>query len=70
LPDAVAAQTDKTVPEGAWLLIDGSSPRASRWAVALVALFLGFAAWNIAGIVRVLGRVRDAREREKPQPAD
>jgi hypothetical protein len=54
LPDAVAAQADAKVPQEAWLLIDGSSPRASRWAVALVAVFLGFAAWNIAGIVRVI----------------
>jgi len=59
LPEAVKAQTDKAVPDDAWLLIDGSSPRTSRWAVALVALFLGFAAWNAAGIVRVLARVRD-----------
>ncbi len=59
LPEAVRAQTDKAVPDDAWLLIDGSSPRASRWAVALIALFLGFAAWNVTGIVRVLSRVRD-----------
>jgi hypothetical protein len=63
LPEAVTAQTDKQVPEDAWLLIDGSSPRASRWAVALVGLFLAFALWNVAGIARVLSRVRD-REKE------
>ena len=63
LPEAVQAQTNKAVPSDAWVLIDGSSPRASRWAVALVALFLGFAAWNLAGIVRVLARVRDAGAR-------
>ncbi len=56
---AVQEQTDVTVPDGAWLLIDGSSPRASRWAVALAALFAGFALWNIAGAARVLARVRD-----------
>jgi hypothetical protein len=61
LPESVRAQTDKQVPEDAWVLIDGSSPRASRWAVALVVLFVGFALWNIVGIVRVLGRVRDAK---------
>jgi hypothetical protein len=57
---AVPAETEVTVPADAWLLIDGSSPRASRWAVALTALFAGFAAWNIAGVARVLSRVRDA----------
>lgn len=65
LPESVAAQTDKRVPEDAWILIDGSSPRASRWAVALVALFFGFAAWNVVGIARVLSRIRDEKENEK-----
>ena len=70
LPESVKAQTDKQVPEDAWLLIDGSSPRASRWAVALVALFLGFAAWNIAGIARVLGRVRDREKTKEAEPEE
>lgn len=59
LADAVRAQTEVRMPEGAWLLIDGSSPRASRWAVALAVLFGGFALWNLAGVARVLSRVRD-----------
>jgi hypothetical protein len=59
LRKAVSDQTDAEVPEGAWLLIDGSSPRASRWAVALAALFVGFAGWNLVGVVRLLRRVRD-----------
>jgi hypothetical protein len=63
LMKAVHQQTDVPVPGEAWLLIDGSSPRASRWAVALAALFAGFAAWNVAGVARVLARVRD-RERD------
>src|SRR6185503_9560364 len=61
LSRAVREQTDVTIPEDAWLLIDGGSPRASRWAVALLLLFVGFAAWNIASVARVLSRVR-ARE--------
>ncbi len=56
---SVRAQTEVSVPDDAWLLVDGSSPRASRWAVALAALFAGFAAWNLAGMARVLSRVRD-----------
>ena len=58
---AVQEQTEMRVPPDAWLLIDGSSPRASRWAVALAMLFAGFAAWNLAGVARVLSRVRDER---------
>jgi hypothetical protein len=42
------------VPEGAWLLVDGASPRASRWAVALALVFGGFAAWNVTGLVRLV----------------
>lgn len=64
---AVREQTSGAVPEGAWLLIDGSSPRASRWAVALAVLFVGFAGWNVAGVARVLSKVRD---REGPRDAD
>jgi hypothetical protein len=41
------------VPEGAWLLVDGASPRASRWAVALALLFVAFAGWNAAGLLRL-----------------
>ena len=52
-------ETKSPVPDGAWLLIDGSSPRASRWAVALAILFLGFAGWNVAGVARVLSPVKD-----------
>lgn len=59
LADSVREQAQLTVPEGAWLLIDGTSPRTSRWAVALVALFLGFSAWNVVGVARVLRKIRD-----------
>jgi hypothetical protein len=59
LAKAVKDQTDVTVPEGAWLLIDGSSPRASRWAIALAAMFLAFAGWNLFGVARVLRPVHD-----------
>lgn len=64
LRKSVLDQTQVTIPEKAWVLVDGSSPRASRWAVALAVLFLGFAAWNVMGVVRVLSRVRDASPNE------
>lgn len=57
----VREQTEVAIPPDAWLLIDGSSPRSSRWAVALVALFLAFAGWNAVGVARVLRRVKDRR---------
>jgi hypothetical protein len=59
LAKAVKDQTDVTVPADAWLLIDGSSPRASRWAIALAAMFVAFAGWNVFGVARVLRPVRD-----------
>jgi hypothetical protein len=59
LSDAVADQTGKAVPADAWLVIDGSSPRTSRWAVALAALAAIFVAWNLGGIARILTSVRD-----------
>lgn len=62
---SVPEQTQVSLPDSAWLLIDGTSPRTSRWAVALVALFFGFAAWNAVGIARVLRRIRDP----EPEPA-
>lgn len=61
LASSVSEQSKVSIPDDAWLLIDSSSPRSSRWAAALVALFLGFAAWNLAGVARVLRRIRDAK---------
>lgn len=55
---SVARETPKAVPEGAWLLIDGASPRASRWAVALLVLFGFFALWNLVNVIRILRPVR------------
>lgn len=59
LAKAVKDQTEVPVPADAWLLIDGSSPRASRWAIALAALFVAFAGWNVFGVARVLRQVKD-----------
>lgn len=65
LAKAVKDQTDVTIGPDAWILIDGSSPRASRWAIALAAMFVAFAAWNLFGVARVLRTVRD-----KPKGGD
>lgn len=63
LAKAIKDQTDVSVPADAWLLIDGSSPRASRWAIALAALFVAFAGWNLVGVARVLRPVKDDKAR-------
>lgn len=59
LRGAVADKTDARIPEDAWILVDSSSPRASRWALAFVILFAGFAVWNLVGAARLIARVRD-----------
>jgi hypothetical protein len=58
------------IPEGAWLLVDGSSPRASRWAVALGSLLLYFILWNAIGVVRLVRKVADDRAADDKNPGD
>jgi hypothetical protein len=65
LASAVEDQTGSKVPEGSWILVDGTSPRASRWALALATLFLGFAVWNTVSAVRLVARVRDEADEER-----
>jgi hypothetical protein len=55
---SVMRETSLAVPEDTWILVDGASPRASRWAIALLALFAFFAMWNLANVVRILRPVR------------
>ena len=57
LAASVTELTGQPVPPGAWLLVDGEAPSQSRWAVALVVLFAGFAAWNAFVIARLARRV-------------
>jgi hypothetical protein len=64
------AETGAAVPADAWILVDGDSPRASRWAVALVALLIGFAGWNLLGIARIVRRVRDDGSQQRPEDDD
>lgn len=47
------------IPPNAWLLIDGSSPRASRWSVALGALLAYFFAWNCFGLAQLSRKIKD-----------
>lgn len=62
LRDQVKERTGVVIPDDAWILIDGSSPRSSRWALALAVLLSGFALWNLVGIGRLLAKVRDKTE--------
>lgn len=41
-----------------WILIDGDTPRASRWVLVVCAVLLLFALFNIWGIFRLTRRVR------------
>jgi hypothetical protein len=58
LASAIESATGEAVPPGARVLVDGEAPARARWAVALAAMFLGFAAWNGLAIVRLLRRAR------------
>lgn len=43
---AIAARTGRTVPNDAWLLVHGASPRGARGALLLCGMFLLFAVYN------------------------
>lgn len=70
LAATVREQTQVAIPTEGWLLVDGSSPRASRWSVALLLLFAGFAAWNVVGVVRLLGRIKDEKSSSESTGSD
>jgi hypothetical protein len=57
LRDAVS-QAGLTRPgDEAWLLLDGESPAALRWALGLLGLLVAFAAFNVLGLVRLLRHI-------------
>jgi hypothetical protein len=58
LASAVRDATGQQVPEASWLLVEGEAPTSARWAVMLVAMFLGFAMWNLSITAKLLRRVR------------
>jgi len=68
LSDTIVEKGSTTVPKDAWIIVDGSSPRASRWALMLVVLFGAFSLWNVIGVVRLLARVKD--DGSKGAPSD
>lgn len=46
-------------PQRAWLLVDGEAPATTRWSLALVGMFVGFAIFCCFGFVRLVRPVRD-----------
>jgi hypothetical protein len=58
LGHSVHEVTGAVVPEHAWVLVDGATPTASRWTVALAALLVLFAGYNIVTIARIVRPVK------------
>jgi hypothetical protein len=54
LASAIARELGRAVPPDAWLLVDGATPTASRWALALSALLTLFGGWAAFGLRRLL----------------
>jgi hypothetical protein len=59
LEGAVAEAGRPALPSDAWLLIDGEAPATTRWTLGLGMLLLGFAAFNLFGLVRLLRPATD-----------
>jgi hypothetical protein len=54
LGGAIAEAGRPPLPNDAWLLIDGEAPATTRWTFGLAALLVGFAAFNLVGLTRLL----------------
>jgi hypothetical protein len=55
---SVQEVTGAVIPADAWVLVDGATPAASRWTLALAALFVAFAGYNVVTIARMVRPVR------------
>ncbi len=56
LSDAIDSAGAGRPATDSWLLVDGEAPRTTRWALGLIALFLGFAGFSGYGLFRLLRR--------------
>jgi hypothetical protein len=54
LGGAIGEAGRPALPSDAWLLIDGEAPATTRWTFGLAVLLLGFAAFNLIGLRRLL----------------
>jgi hypothetical protein len=59
LPEAIEEARLPALTGGDWLLVDGESPAGLRWSIGLVVLLVGFAVFNLLGIVHLARPVRD-----------
>jgi hypothetical protein len=58
LANAIERTTHERMLSGAWLLVDGEEPADARRVLVLAATFLGFAAWLVTAIARLLRKAR------------
>jgi hypothetical protein len=56
---AIASAGRPALPSDAWLLIDGEAPATTRWTLGVAMLLVGFAAFNLFGLVRLLRPASD-----------
>jgi hypothetical protein len=59
LSGAIAEAGRPPLPADAWLLIDGEAPATTRWTLGVAGLLLGFAAFNLFGLQRLLRPAAD-----------
>jgi hypothetical protein len=57
LASAIEQATQERLPSTAWLLVDGEDPAHARRTALLAVLFLGFAAWHVAALIKMMRRV-------------
>ena len=57
---SAAVGSAASMPSDAWLLIDGEAPTTTRWTVGVLLLLVGFAAFSVYGLYRLLRPVKDS----------
>ena len=57
LRSAIEERTGQHVPDDAYLLVDGQAPSGARAFALLWAMFVAFALWNVATIVKLVRKV-------------
>jgi hypothetical protein len=55
---SLSASAGVPIPPDAWVLVDGATPVSAQWTVALAALLVLFAAYNVVTIARILRPAR------------
>ena len=58
IDEAASDMGTAPLPKDAWLLVDGETPESTSWAVGVVALLIGFVAFNGWGLFQLLRPVR------------